>query len=353
VHLSTNPFSHLALIVALTIIGAAFPPVAAACEPPRSTRSGLVPLATFGIERPLYVMRENGRLDRGDLRSGTWQKVLHHELNWAPHVEVSGDGRWVSIHGVTRDGSATQYWLYDLMREEEHELYQHPAWGGSIPSFSPDSRRVLLLALRDQRWPSMEAEGLFLHELASRRLERLPLPEGGAKSLENGHVMADWAIDGKSLLMVFREYRAKGETSLETAYEYSLETRHYRPISARFDDTLHRHRFFADGKELEAHEAAPLASHAGYTQRHSRNGKWNATITGEHELRVSEEGGRSHAVDIGLYDHCEGVTIRIHGWIDDERLVYESGHSTYVYSAADRSRALLFDEEEGVATFFW
>ncbi len=111
-------------------------------------------------------------------------------------------------------------------------------------------------------------------------------------------------------------------------------------------DTLYRHRFFADGVELEAHEPPPVPLHAGYEQRLSRTGRWYATITGKHELRVSEKVGRSHEVDMGRYDNCEGVTIRINGWIDDEHLVYESNHSTYVYSAADRSKSLLFDEGE-------
>jgi hypothetical protein len=55
----------------------------------------------------------------------------------------------------------------------------------------------------------------------------------------------------------------------------------------------------------------------------------------------------------GRYDECEGVTIGIHGWVEDRYLLYSIGQVPYVFDAQSGRQALLFDEEARLPLFFW
>jgi hypothetical protein len=80
----------------------------------------------------------------------------------------------------------------------------------------------------------------------------------------------------------------------------------------------------------------------------------HAHIDEQHRLVVRDAAGRERVVDRGTYEQCEGETIGIIDWVDDDRyLVYRISGEHYIADPRTGQRALLFDSAPPDAAYVW
>ena len=101
----------------------------------------------------------------------------------------------------------TQYWLYDRHKRNDQLDYEHPARGGGTPSFSPDSRYLLISAGYDSRWPDASRAGVFLFDTTTMLLQSVRLP--ALEANKSAWVSGNWSRDGKELLILVRNMSPK------------------------------------------------------------------------------------------------------------------------------------------------
>lgn len=311
-------------------------------------------LASMNSRTPLYVMEDSGRLVKMDLRTSHKTILSDHGFYMTPTLRPSGDGRWLSYSGVLKGANKTQYWLYDRQTQSESLVYEHPAWGGGIPSFSPDSRYLVISAGYDHRWTDASRAGIYLFDTKTRRLKSVPLPTHQAN--RTAWISADWTQDGKALLILVRNMAAKEGFDY---FSYRLATKKVEALSGSFNRTAFRHEFRRGAQAISALDEIKPRSELSERSAWSPRRSWHAHLDERRQdglpyrLHITSKAGGTRPVAVGRFEHCEGATLHIIGWLDERHLAYRHSMNYFLFDAETGTTAVLFSEEQMPITFTW
>lgn len=323
------------------------------CGQSHSAAAGKVPLATMSSATPLYVMESSRRLVRRDLRNQGRTILSDHGFYMMPSLVPSGDGRWLSYDGVLKGADKTQYWLYDRHKHTDQLVFEHPAWGGGIPSFSPDSRYLVISAGYDSRWPDAGRAGVYLFDTTTMRLEAVQLP--ALRADRKAWVSADWSQDGKELLILVRNPAAKEGFDY---FSYQLANRKIEALSGRYIRSASRHEFLRGARAIPAAEELKPRGDLGVRSAWSPGRNWHAHFDQRqdslpYQLMITSKEGVSKAIATGHYEQCEGNTLYITGWLDERHLVYRNSMTYYIFDVQTGTTAELFSKDNMPFMFTW
>lgn len=322
----------------------------AECGSSSDTRESLVRVATLGITTPVYSFDVEGRFFKANLITGQLTQVSDRGFDHAPTVVPSPDGRWLSYSGKLKGQDKTQYWLYDKRSGSDRKYHEHPAWGGQIPVFSPDSKSIALYANFDKRWPSADGTGLYLVDVTSLRSTFLGNPSAVAVPVNQGYANASWSSDGNDILLMMRPLIAGIEPRREH-FAYRLKEARFERIAGEY--AQNGDHFFRNGSRVEVFEQLRIQSHARHRSYYSGDGKWKAWIDDVYRLHVGAPGKPGKVVATGSYDRCAGPTLAINGWLDARHLVYTIVSGAFVFDVETGQRATLFPDQKTYAAYAW
>ena len=313
-------------------------------------------LVDMGVRAPLYLFSWSGQLVRRDLVTGADTVLSDHGFAAPPSTVRSADGRWIVYFGVLADRPFTQYWLYDMQTGHDRLVLEHPAWGGSIPAFSPDGHQLAIAANYDDRWPNNSSAGIYVFETASPQATRLGVP--GGIPAEAAWTAAEWSNDGSRLLLMTLDHRPG--TRDRTYTSWGLGETSVRPIAARWVDQSPppgRVAWLAEAGEIQVFEQHRMQGSQGHRLAPSPDGAWTPRLEQHGDtsaLEVVGKDGRARQVDTGHYDQCEGYAVSVIGWIDAGHLVYRKpGSITLVYEPATGRVAPLLKANDHNYLFGW
>ena len=304
----------------------------------------------MAVTLPLYVMQSSGKFLKFDLRTQAWQLISDHGSSGHMVAMVpSADARWISYSGVR--ARTTQYWLYDRQSNTERIVLEHPAWGGGIPEFSPDSKLLAIAASYDSRWKSGAGAGIHLVDTATGAAAPVLLPVSTATA--GGHNTVQWSVDGKLLIMV---RSGPGE---DEYFTFHPATKAVETVSGRYDTSIYEHVFIRRGTEIAAFKQLTPRSNLGLKSESSPGGEWHASLgpegrSGRYPLTITQRNGGQKTVAYGRYEQCGGKTVLITGWIDEHHLVYRDSMLNYwIVDATTGGTADLFKQNDGPVQFTW
>ena len=339
------------LLLGAILAGVTWPgQVLANCGADPAKAVATVPISSLGITKPIYAFDKSGKFFKVDVPTDEWVVISDHRFLWKPSVVVSKDRRWISYSGNLKTEAHTQYWLYDTKTGRDRLYLQHPAWGGSIPRIAPDSTYLAVYANFDRRWPGESGVGLYLVDMETANAKFLGIPSRIPAKI--GWASIDWSKDANSLLVMMRDMVRDGEPKREH-YEYRIPEKRFDRISGEYVDADSSERFFRSGQPVPtAHDEHPQ-SQVGHRQLTSPDGQWIARIDGQYKLILAPRSGVERLVESGTYDNCAGVTIRMHGWLDDKHMIYSVNDVTRVIDASTGLQAQLFTGTQRPAAFLW
>lgn len=339
-------------IAASASASASAPTGASSCGISPTAEGRAVPLASMRSTTPLYSMEGSGRLVRIDLGTSKNTTLSDHGFEMMPILRPSANGRWLSYSGGRKGMQKTQYWLYDRNKRIDKLVFEHSAWGGGIPSFSPDSRHLLITGGYETRSPNASPAGVYLFDTAAMRLHPVRLP--AFESAKPAWVSAAWSRDGKELLILVRNMTAgKGFDY----FSYELGTKKVEQLSGRFIRNGSRHEFIRGAKVVPESEQIIPQSELGNRLAWSPDGSWHAQVDESlddrpYRLLVTGKAGIARPVATGQYEHCGGSSLLISGWLDDRHLLYRNSMSYFIYDAQNGTTAELFSADRSVS-FTW
>lgn len=307
------------------------------------------------IKTSLYVMQYSGELFQLDLEKHTSTRISNHGFDSGiPTVRPSFDGRWISYSGVQQKKGKTQYWLFDRKTKTDRLVFEHPAWGGGMPSFSPDGRYLSIDANYDTRWGNTSGAGMYLFDTATSSMVSVKLPTAIDQRVLWGST--NWSKDGRELLI---QIRAMNTSNSSEYYSYRPATKRIEKITGFYNSAMHEHVFTRRSKEISLFGEVLPRSSPGSTSERSPDGKWHALLSeekadGSYSLNIVSKNGEVKAVAIGGSENCIGKTVYIIGWLDDRHLVYRSRGVDYlVFDVVTGATADLFVEKDGPTEFTW
>jgi hypothetical protein len=321
----------------------------AECGPDDTPAQSIVPLSSLSVKTPVFVFEYSGRFLKGNLASGAWTEISNHGFDDTPTIVPSTDGRWISYSGELKTGDVKQYWLYDKHSGSDRLYLQHPAWGGDIPEFSPDSRSIVVFANYDTRWPSPAGAGLYLVDAETLRTSFLGNPSRIATPANEAFAAATWSKDGSELLLLMRGFPPGIEPTREH-FAYSMAEKCYKRISGQWAEL--GEKFFRGGSRIAVYEQPRIQSRQLYGELSSPDGRWTASIDRTYELTVGAMGKRKK-VSVGRYDRCSGVTIGINGWLDTRHMTYSVEEKPYIFDVLTGRQAAFFSDRDPIAAFAW
>lgn len=277
-----------------------------------------------------------------------------HGFDSTPTMRASADGRWISYSGMLKGSDKKQYWLYDRRSNSERLVYEHPAWGGGIPVFSPDSRYLAISANYDSRWDSVSLAGIFVFDTAAARWLSIKLPT--KIPIEDAWASTDWSQDGKTLLIMVRAMSTSDESRY---FGFDPVSGKIEKLSGQYDARAYRHDFKRGTQAIPAAEELLPQSHVALDSAWSSDRKWHAYFDKRQESRpyqlvVANKEGVIKAVAVGRYSQCEGHTLAISGWLDERYLVYGNGLTKYaIFDAETGDTAELFGGSDTLHAFTW
>lgn len=313
-----------------------------------------VPLSTMHSGTPLYVMEGAGRLIKLDLNSGKTTILSDHGFHSAPTLRASADGRWLSYSGELKTGNKQQYWLFDRSNNSERLVYEHPAWGGGIPAFSPDGRYLAIGANYDSRWDSASRAGLFVFDTATARLISVKLPV--TMSVKETWASPAWSQDGETLLILARDM--SGDAGF-IYLGFHPASGHIDKLSGQYDSQAYRHDFKRGATVIPVADDSVPRSEIAHESAWSPGGQWHAYFdqrqdSQPYRLVIADKAGVVKPVAVGHYNQCEGYTLDITGWLDERHLVYRSGMMRfYVFDTATGTTAHLAGDDDTLVSFTW
>lgn len=312
-----------------------------------------VGLAAMRSKTPLYGVEMSGRLVKVDLTSGKTTILSDHGFYSALTLRASADGRWLSYSGVLKIGDKTQYWLYDRRSNSERLVYEHPAWGGGIPAFSPDSRYLAISASYDSRWHSTSRAGMFVFDTATSRVISVKLPT--RIPVRDAWAAIDWSQDGKTLLIMMRAMSSRSDFSY---FGFDPASGRIEKLSGEYDSQSHGHHFKRGAKAVPAAAQGVPKSDLAHLAAWSPDRQWHAYVDQRQENRpyqlvVANKAGAIKPAAVGHYNQCEGYTLNMTGWLDERHLVYRNGMMKFrIYDAQTGNTADLSDDET-LLSFTW
>lgn len=309
----------------------------------------------------LYGFGRDGSLYHGDFNGARWTSIQTHDLQGI-NASVSADHRWVLYGGdrnlpydkLIGNPDAEELWLFDVRAQKSRRILAGPfASMISIKSaFSPDGRQAVTFSNYDDRTPTPSLSGLYRIDLAGGDAKHVGFSAAdvGAKTSLFGSVA--WSRDGRLFLFYRPDY---GDFSYANV---DPKTGRATRVQGRYDRKRYEHDYFAGGKKVPLLEERSLPSRYSMTHASSPNGTKQADI--DHRFRLvirsrEKHGGTTSGgvIATGRYDDCEGPTIGIVGWIDEDYLVYRNDGVFFVHDANQgRSRPIDFGPVDPMS-FFW
>ena len=350
-HATALRLAILLLTATASITAIAKSPV---CGRGQTTHEGVVPLASMPSATPLYLTDATGRLLKMDLRISRKSVLSNHGFSTMPTLRPSADGRWLSYSGVLKKAATTQYWLYDRHQQTDELIYEHPAGGTAIvPRFSPDSRYLAISAPHTMYWPDASRAGIYLFDTTTRQLLAVPLP-----ALEKDRttwVSADWSQDGTALLILVNNDSADDGKDY---FSYRIADRQIEKLSGRWNKENFSREFLRDEKIVPVLEDFPARSASSARSAWSPAGNWHAHFdkgpsAPPFQLKFTSKEGVTTGATVGRYDRCQGIFIKVSGWLDERHLVYRNAMTFFMYDAETGKTAVLFNSNELPVTFTW
>ncbi|SHH13207.1 hypothetical protein SAMN05428948_2943 [Massilia sp. CF038] len=300
------------------------------------------------IKTPLYRFDARGRFFIEDLNAHTSTPISDHLFTGGmPNIVPSPDGRWVSYSGITKGSGKTEYWLYDRTSKTDHLLFSNSGRGRVVPDFSPDSR-YLAMAVNDDvaRVMLFDTVSLTVHAVS-------PPPTSVAAP---AWTSTAWSSDGSELLLM---QRGELEPSPAAYFSYRLSTQRMEEITGHDGPAFHEHVFVRDRQEIDLFKPVLPKSLMANREAVSPGGQWRARLgkakpDTRYQLEVVGKNGVSKPLATGSYSHCQGNSLYITGWLDEQHLVYRNFSTRFfVVDVESGTTAELFGETKGPTIFSW
>lgn len=302
----------------------------------------------------LFGFSQNGTLYRGSFNGGPWTVIQSHDWNDV-NGAISPDGRWVVYGGdlqkpyeeLIGNPDAEELWLFDVQTQRSRRILQRPFASMIAVNavFSPDNRRAAVFSSFDDRTAQDRRSGLFLIDLVEGSTKSLGFSQQSVPGKGDIHGSPSWSTDGRLYLLYGKE----------DGFQYTKvdpSTGRSEPVTGRYVRERHEHEFIVSGQPVNIQDNRDFPSRYMHAALASPDGTRNARIDDEYRLNLDATGA-SHVVAEGRYDECEGVTIGLTGWLDNDHFIYRNKGRFHVHqTTTGRSRPIDFGPVDGM-NFFW
>lgn len=294
-------------------------------------------------DTPLYWVDDQGRLVVGGF-DGRAPRVLHQRpFDHDPNLFVSPDGRWL-LYGDSMQGKPTQQevWLFDTRSGKITKVFDGPAHWLGLPAFSPDGRSVAFFNEYDDRWPTPHGAGLYLVDTERGQTDYIGPIDGSAISPLQMQASVEWSATGDAILLSASS-RARGTApNTPEYYAFSPATRKFRRIDAHVDVEARKTELSENGVKLTTLEQPRPRANTMYYERASPDGSLLARVDEKYQLVVTGA-GLSKVIDQGDYNMCEGVTLLIVDWVDQNKYLvyYQTSGTFYIAEPTTGRKAAL------------
>ncbi len=294
---------------------------------------------------PLYRFDTEGDLYKGSFDGRPWKLVSKHRFRNPGGLEVrlSSDGRWVAYGNDDVD----QLWLYDTLTGSDRKLLDR--WNSA--AFSPDGKWIALFSDSDsprRRGIRDPKNGLYLIETNGGTVKFRGAPMAFDRKI--GWARLEWSRDGKILLA------NDGGSRRSSYYLFDPLRTGFVAIGGSYDNKNYRYEFTINGSAIAQQEQRGMQSLQGYMPSTSPDGLYRAEISqADYRLTLHGPGRESRVLDIGSYNDCEGVSMRILGWLEGSKyLVFANGrHSLIAETATGRKAEIPLPWPDPVRSYFW
>jgi dipeptidyl aminopeptidase/acylaminoacyl peptidase len=310
-------------------------------------------LAWVRARTPIYRLTSAGEFAVGGFDGRTWKPLYSHlQTDDWPELRKSPGGRWIVYVTGSTDANRKEHWLFDVRAQSERRIATVPLHHVSDPEFSPSGDTLAYYVSYDSRWTQAGEIGLNVIDSASGAASYLGYPVQSRIAAQEGHGFISWSADGRSILL-----HLVGHTPSGFAREFhrlDIGDRKFRRIEGVYDKRERGERFIENGRDIAQHLNDDSKTRRWFGELEAPSRQLHAHIDEQHRLVVRDAAGRERVVDRGTYEQCEGETIGIIDWVDDDRyLVYRISGEHYIADPRTGQRALLFDSAPPDAAYVW
>jgi dipeptidyl aminopeptidase/acylaminoacyl peptidase len=302
---------------------------------------------------PIYRLTSAGEFAVGGFDGRKW-KPLYSNLqtdDW-PEVMKSPGGRWIVHVTGSIEKNREELWLFDVRTQTQRRIATVPLYHVSAPEFSPSGDTLAYYVSYDSRSTQDGDTGLHIIDSASGAASYPRYPEQSRIAAQEGHGFISWSADGRSILLHWVGHTPSG--FVREFHRFDVGDRKFRKIDGVYDQRKTGERFIENGRDIAQHLNDESKTMRWFGKLDSPSRRLHAHIDEQHRLVVRDDAGQERIVDSGTYDQCEGETIGIVDWVDDDRyLVYRISGEHFIADPRTGQRAMLFISGPKDAAYVW